>query len=455
MNEYLPVLNGDCVRVYLYGLYLCSSATRYDNTLDHFATTLNLPKEDILGVFTHLEDLGLVQVLKLSPIEIKYLPLKSGYKKITKYQKGKYDEFNTQIQAVLDGRMISSTEFSDYYALVESMHIEPDALILVAKYCADMKGNNVSGAYVQTVAKNWAYSGVRTVDAVKERLENESTEKANVIKVIKALGSKKTPEPEDFELWKKWRSGLGFSEDVIIFTAKRVKGNFARLDATLLKYFELKLFEKDEIMNFEQRKSSLVTLAREINKKIGVYYENVEPVIEQYITNWELKGFDADTLLSIAGYCFKSGIRTLDGMDKVVAKFFKQGITSTQAIEEFVAGRVNRDKDIKDILVKLGLSREVSAFDRDVYTTWTNTWNFGDDIIELGAKQATGKTSPIGYLNKILSSWHASGVKTITDAKKQSIHADRAVTNSQKFIKHSYSDNELKQVFAELNEEDF
>ena len=454
MNEYLPTLSGECVRVYMYGLYLCSSATRYDNTIEHFANTLNLSREDVLGIFTHLEDLGLVQTLKLSPIEIKYLPLRSGYTKVKKYAKGKYDEFNAQIQAVIDGRMISSTEFSDYYALIESMNIEPDAVILIAKYCADLKGNNVGGSYIQTVAKNWAYAGVRTVNAVKERLENESTEKTNVIKILKALGSKKTPEPEDFELWKKWRGGLGFSEDVILFVAKKVKGTFQRLDTTLLKYFEMKLFEKDEILNFEERKNSLITLAREINKKIGVYYENVEPVIEQYITNWQLRGFDEDTLLSIARYCFKSGIRTLDGMDKVVNKFFKQGITSTNAIEEFVASRVNKDKEIKEILVKLGLSREVTTFDRDVYSTWKNAWNFGDDIIEYGTTLAIGKTSPMGYLNKILANWHAKNVTTIDTAKQQGTQNENQ-SNSQKFIKHSFSDNELGRVFAELNEDDF
>ncbi|MCL2756294.1 MAG: DnaD domain protein [Firmicutes bacterium] len=451
MNEYLPSLSGECVRVYLYGLYLCSSATRYDNTLEHFANTLGLTVDDIIGVFAHLEDLGLVQVLKLHPIEIKYLPLKSGYTKIKKYKSGKYDEFNAQIQAVLDGRMISSTEFSDYYMLIESLHIEPDALVLIAKYCADLRGNNVGGAYVQTVAKNWAYAGVRTVDAVRERLETEAGDKASVLKVLKALGSKKTPEPEDYELWKKWRNGLGFSEDVILFVAKKVKGSVMRLDAMLLKYFEMKLFEKDDIINFEERKSSLVSLAREINKKIGVYYENVESVIEQYITNWQLKGFDNETLVAIAGYCFKSGIRTLDGMDKVVNKFFKQGITSTNAVDEFVASRVNKDKEIKEILVKLGLSREVTTFDRDVYSTWTTEWNFSSKIIEYGTSLSHDKTSPMGYLNRILANWHAKNVTTVEMAKQHSLK-ETNLPNSQKFIKHSYSDGELNRVFAEIIE---
>ena len=62
LEEHLPQCNGDCARVYLYGLYLCGSATRYDNTLEHFSNTLNLEQDEA----KHVQD-----VLKLSRTEVR------------------------------------------------------------------------------------------------------------------------------------------------------------------------------------------------------------------------------------------------------------------------------------------------------------------------------------------------------------------------------------------------
>jgi hypothetical protein len=70
-EEHLPVCNGDCARVYLYGLYMCGGATRYDNTLEHFSKTLNLSQDDITSAFMYWQGQGLVQIMSLKPLEIK------------------------------------------------------------------------------------------------------------------------------------------------------------------------------------------------------------------------------------------------------------------------------------------------------------------------------------------------------------------------------------------------
>jgi len=214
-NDFLPTLNADCLRVYLYGLYLCGSADRYDNTLEHFSSVLGLSQDDVISAFTFLQDKELVQILNLKPIEVKYLPLRRGMGKVRLYKKGKWDEFNAQIQAIIEGRQITPSEFADYYTLIESMHIQPDALLLIAKYCTDLKGKNVGSSYVQTVAKNWAYQGVKTIEAVQEKLEQDRVDTNVVVSVLKALGVKRSPEAEDFDLYAKWRKDMGFSDEVI------------------------------------------------------------------------------------------------------------------------------------------------------------------------------------------------------------------------------------------------
>ena len=177
MEEFLPKLQGDVVRVYLYGLYLCGSATRADNTATHFASSLRLSEADVHSAFTHLADLGLVQILNLDPIQVKYLPIHSAIKKIKLIKKGKFDKFNADIQAVMEGKQITPTEYSTYYSLMDSLGIEPDALVLVAKYCRDIKPN-AGYKYIERVVKEFAYDGARTAKVVKARIKQLDLESA-------------------------------------------------------------------------------------------------------------------------------------------------------------------------------------------------------------------------------------------------------------------------------------
>lgn len=178
MEQFLPKLHGDVVKVYLFGLHLCASAARNDNTLQHFSSILELTEDDIKSAFVNLEDHGLVQILNLDPIEIKFLPIHSAIKKIKLIKRGSYDKFNANIQAVLEGKQITPTEFTTYYTLIESLSIEPDALVLIAKYCRDIKPT-AGYKYIERVVKEFAYLGHRTLKAVKIHIKSLNNAEAS------------------------------------------------------------------------------------------------------------------------------------------------------------------------------------------------------------------------------------------------------------------------------------
>ena len=429
------------MRVYLYGLYMCGASTRYDNTIEHFASALGMSIEDIESAFLYWQEQGLVQVLSLKPIQVKYLPVKAGAGKIKKFAKDKYADFNTQMQSLIEGRMITPYEFTEYYALLESLHIEPTAMVMIAKYCVDLKGADVGYNYILAVAKNWAYSGVKTVEGVEEKLKNQRDDGQSLAKILKLLGLKRVAEPTDFELLSKWRK-MGYSQTVLEHIAKSAKGNIAKLDNLITKYFELKLFESNEIENYQKVSKDLVALAYDLNKRIGVYYENVDSIIAEYLVPWQQKGFDADTLLQVATFCFKTGRRTLQDMDMMIARFYKLGITSTSALDTYIDEKISQDKVIKQLLAHLGATREVAQIDRDFYATWTDVWNFAPDVIDYAASLSVGKTSPMAYMNKILANYRANKVTTLKQAKDMDF-----APASTTVVKYSYSDKQLRSVF--------
>ena len=454
INEFLPYAPAECVKVYLYGLYKCTNSSSYDNTIENFAKVLNLTEEEVEDAFLYWQDEGLVQVLNTCPIEIRFMPLKNVINNTKKYKPEEFSTFNRQVQEILEGRQITPTEYDEYYYLLKTMHFQPEALLMIIKFCTQIKGANVGYKYIVTVAKNWANEGITTTKSVEERLFTYEQAGSDLEKLLKICGAKRNATLEEREMFLKWTKELGFNYNTIEYVAKLLKPtkvNFEKLDARLLKYYEMKKLSIKEIEDYEKEKSEMYTLAREINKKMGLYYENLEPVVENYVSKWLNLGHNSTSLLALADYCFKNSIRTLEGLDSTVLKLYKLGVVSMEAIEEYMQELISLDKEIKEILEKLGISRMVTNQDRTYYKTWKQDWNLSSELIALGVEMSAGKFQPLQYLNKLLSNWHTNSVKTLDEAKSYII-PEKAPEKVSKNKGRSYKKEELDALFDSLEE---
>ena len=100
--------------------------------LPYVSAILNLSEEDIISCFYEWEELGLVTIVSKNPFEVRYLPITNGSVRLKKYNTKKYTAFNTKMLELLS-RDITPLEFNEYYTTIESLHIEPDALIMITK----------------------------------------------------------------------------------------------------------------------------------------------------------------------------------------------------------------------------------------------------------------------------------------------------------------------------------
>ena len=446
INDYLPYAPSDYVKVYLFGLYMCGNDSAFDNSISSFAKRLNMSEEDIEKAFEYWQEQGLVQVLRTYPIEIRYIPLKNIINSTRLFKPEKYELFNTQAQELFAGkREISKTEYSEYYDFLERFHVEQDALLMIMKYCIDTKKTGVGYNYILTVAKNWANEGITTVPQVEERLISFEQKGQEIGAILSALGIKRNAFIEERNFVNKWLLELGFNLDVILYLArnlkKKGKSNFNALDAILIHYYELKLFSIIEIEEFEANKKELYTLAKSINKAIGVYYEVLDSEVENYILKWINWGFDKELLIEIASYCFKNSIKTLEGMDNTVSKFYKLGIISLESFEKYISGIISIDKEIQEILNNVGLARKVNYLDRENYKTWTESWKISKELLEYATTLAQGKNAPMQYLGKILANWHDKGITSIAEAEKTALPASSQ--RNENFTGRSYSEGEV------------
>lgn len=455
INNYLPYADSNFVKVYLYGLYKCQDSNSRDNTIENFANELNLSQEDIEKAFEYWQEQGLVQILNVIPFEVRYLPISDVLNNTKKYNAKKYESFNAQAQEILCGRMITPNEYREYYDIIERFHVEKEALLMIINYCVNIKGDNVGYAYITTIAKDWANQKITTAKQVEERLIEFENLRTGMEYLLKLMGSKRLPNIEERTLYQKWVQE-GFDDEVLTYVAKKMKSknkpSFQAMDILLDKYFAQKLFSTNEIELFEEEKSKASKIAKTITKNLGLYYENLEPVIENYIFNWINLGFSENMLEEISNYCFKTNVRTLEGMSKVLEKFHKLGILTENSLAEYFNEVLVVDKKIKTILENIGLSRNVNQFDRDKYKIWKEIWKMPDEIIDYACTLAVGKDQPMQYLAGILATLHDKNITTLEDAKNSyNIISPKSTTKSN-FTGRQYSKEEMNALFQSIDE---
>lgn len=455
INNYLPYADSNFVKVYLYGLYKCQDSNSRDNTIENFANELNISQEDIEKAFEYWQEQGLVQILNVIPFEVRYLPISDVLNNTKKYNAKKYESFNAQAQEILCGRMITPNEYREYYDIIERFHVEKEALLMIINYCVNIKGDNVGYAYITTIAKDWANQKITTAKQVEERLIEFENLRTGMEYLLKLMGAKRLPNIEERTLYQKWVQE-GFDDEVLTYVAKKMKSknkpSFQAMDILLDKYFAQKLFSTNEIELFEEEKSKASKIAKTITKNLGLYYENLEPVIENYIFNWVNLGFSENMLEEISNYCFKTNVRTLEGMSKVLEKFHKLGILTENSLAEYFNEVLVVDKKIKTILENIGLSRNVNQFDRDKYKIWKEIWKMPDEIIDYACTLAVGKDQPMQYLAGILATLHDKNITTLEDAKNSyNIISPKSTTKSN-FTGRQYSKEEMNALFQSIDE---
>ena len=457
INDYLPFCDDKAAKVYLFGLYKCSDSASFDNTLESFANNLKMSEDDVIGAFKYWENEGLVQLINVSPLEVRYLPIRSALTNIKKYNKNKYSAFNRQIQEIIEGRMISPNEYANYYDIIENYHMESDALIMIAKYCTNLKGKSLGYAYITTIAKNWAREGILTAMQVEEKLKDQERSYGKLKEVLTALKISRDATIEERQEFVKWQKEFGFSYETIIFVAKLLKGKggVTRLDGNLTKYNNLNLKTEKEIEEYEKNKENIFEITKQIVKTLGLYYESLESIVETYTNPWLAMGFSEKMLLNVASICLRQNIRTLEGMNTKLNQFYKLGILTNEHLTQYANEICKTDEEIRKVLDACGISRLVNNFDRSMFRTWTYTWGFTLDVILFACELAKNMASPMQYASKILSNWKNAGITTLEQAKNEKTFvpsSERNDSSKNDFHQKEYSKQELDALFDNLDE---
>ncbi len=129
-------------------------------------------------------------------------------------------------------------------------------------------------------------------------------------------------------------------------------------------------------------------------------------------------GVDDEYLLLTAAYCVRKGKKNVKYIEKTALGIYDEGVESTSALEEHLLKLETRDELESRIRRLIGAGeRAFTPKEKERISRWQDEYAFGFDVLELAYQKtvdATGKAS-LAYMDKILSSWHQKGFKTLDD----------------------------------------
>lgn len=455
--NYLPDAPDKCVAVYLLGLTLTESDGA-DNSCETIARKTNLSPEEVMAAYFYWEELGLVHVTADNPPKILYLNMRDSANATKKIPATKYRKFNKDMQSAIEGRMLTPNELNEYYTFLEDTTFQPEALVAVAKYCVALKGNDINYRYVLTVARNQLAKGATTLEVVEDNLNSQQKYDEDLKLLFAVLKISRKFDHTDRESFEKWTKHLGFSTDVIVAVAKDLsRKSMEKLDLTLLEYYKKGALSVAEINQYKTEKQHYMELAISINRALGLFYQSVDAIIDEYLVGWVKKGYDDETLLAVAKYCFRSGIRTLAGFANVIDKLYKNGVTTLSALDSYLENLEALDENIRQLLNKAGIERNVTNNDRTLYRTWTTLWNMPHEVICFSAEKAAGTISPMAYVNKVLSYYKQKGIFTLEQAQAEKQSAATETPTKRAVIgkdveRRTYTDEQLNSLFTALDD---
>ncbi len=456
ITEYLPEADGAAIKVYLYGLYVCKNSTE-EISFSRFCTNLFMEEDTVKDCFRYWEEFDLVTVISEEPFTVKYLPL-SYHGRPRKFKAGKYDEFNKSLQTLITERMISTNEYADYFTIMEDHGIKPEAMLMICKYCVDIKGPSISGKYISAVAKDFALRGVTTVDAIEIELADYFSKSNEIQRVLKELGLRRKADVDDLNYYNKWVKEMGFEQEVIIYTVKATKTkSIIKLDEIMSELYSGKIFSKADVAAYLVKKAEIIDLAKRITRELSVYCEVIKPVLDNYVNPWLAMGYEGDTLMFIANYCFRKRKKGLEDMDDVVKGLYKKGLVTLTDIGDYLKRRAKDDEFIKKLLDATGAMRSPNEWDRKNLLSWRE-WGFSDEMVEEAAKISGGRNNPMIYMNSVLGNWKTKGYKVVEDLPTD---RDGAVRTAKTPGDHhfanerTYTKEELDKLILDIDSVDF
>ena len=406
ITKYLPQANGDAVRAYLYGLYLCECKDEFD--AESVAKLLGLSLKQLVDIFGFWEECDLVHVLSRNPLFVEYLPVNAAVGKPKPIRPEKYAEFNRELYKQLQkaGKDFKPYEMQHIFEFLENYPMEPQAFLLVSEYCVKKDGDKLTSQHILNKAKKLVSEHKYTYEQVEQDFADFNVHEKELSHIFTLLGIYRKPQDGDYEFLSKW-TAWGVETRAVYAAAESLKkGTLATLDRLVEELHEKNAHTEKEAREYLARREELVDIVFKVAKRLGVKVQNPLPYAEEYCEKWLERGYDTDGLVLLSGLGLKLGYGFPE-LDTLLDNLYRDGVVDGEGLKAYCARRDKEFKLLQSVQSVSGVVKNTQTA-LDMIAVW-RSWGFADEMILEAAKRSATASVPFSYINKLLSEWKRVG----------------------------------------------
>lgn len=429
ITKYLPQADGDAVRVYLYGLYLCQISADFDAPT--CAKLLHISEQNLLDIFRFWEECDLVRILSHDPLYVEYLPVHAAAGRPKSVRPEKYAAFNRSLYQLLQRAQkdFKPYEMQRILEFLENNPMEQEAFLLVAEYCAKKDGTKLSASHVLNKAAKLVREHKYTYEQVEADLADFNTREKELSKLFAILNIYRQPQDADYAYLEKWTKS-GMQQEAIFMCAQTLgKGPLSSLDNLIEELISKGCLTETDTGKYLERRKILTDIVFKTARKLGVRVADPRTYREEYAEKWLERGYDEKSLLLLATYAMKLSYGFPE-FDSLLDTLYAEGIVDEAGVKSYCASRDKQLKLLQRIQTICGVVRKTQTT-LDMIETW-RTWCFSDEMILEAAKRSASASSPLPYMNKLLSEWKREGVHSI-EAIPERIAAQSTLPQSREY----------------------
>lgn len=275
IEEYMPVADGNFVKVYLYG-YM---KALYGDILsgESLSKKLGLLESDIIRAWEYWESKGLLKINRIDDnISIEFIYTAGIQNMTASTRNNKYSpetihsrlsnpnlkDMFENIEKLL-GRVLSTMEISMYLSWIDDYSFTPEVILLLIEYCKS-KGKG-DARYIEKVALAWHDSKISTIEEAQKYItwyEGRYTRNRSVLDFL-GLKENELMKPQE-EFLDKWFNTWNFNLEMVLEACKicslRInEPNFNYIDGILSNWYKNGIKTPKDIDSSESKKKSKST----------------------------------------------------------------------------------------------------------------------------------------------------------------------------------------------------
>ena len=425
IKNYMPSAPGDYIKVYLFGLMQASAGGEL--SIQSICRSLHLTELQIEEALQYWHNKGMVALSGKNPTQCVFLCAKEEEAPQNAKLYGN-QSYIAEIQSILD-RNLSTNEIKTLLDFTDVYGLPREIVIRLVSHCGSeaVRGRNVSVAYLEKMAMNWADEGIDTMEKAEQKINCYSAITSGALRVIRRLdaGSGRLPTADEQDLYEKWTKEWGFTQDAVLLamsdTTASLKPSMKYLDAILKSYFEKGIQSTTDIDAYKRGLNNLNELLMSVLDTLKYSRKRITPELENMYASWTDMGFSHECILLACEQTASNMGHSYKKVDILLNEWKQAGITQKADILKYVRSQNKVDKKVQQVFECAGVSKAISDIDRKNYLKWTQEQKLSHDVLLFAAEISSITQNPLAYMSRILQNWASSGVNTLEKAQKQNL----------------------------------